>query len=141
MKKNLPLLLLLLTLSSARAQHTKIDSLLKLISIEKNDTSRAKVMNALCWEYGNIGEFEKALEYGNQALTFSKNHLATGNADLRKTFKRVWAAAYHNIGSAYHNQGVFDKALEYYRQGLLIRREIGIQSNIAWSLNNIGNVY
>ena len=78
-----------------------------------------------------IGQYEKAIEHYQQALTL-----------YRKLGIEVGIAVnLNNIGFVYDSWGQYDKAIEYYQQALTINRKLGNEDVIATILNNIGFVY
>lgn len=110
---------------------SKIDSLLTLLPKYNEDTSKAILLNKLCWEYKNIGNYDTAFHYGNAALQLAKQlNFQTGSAN-----------AYNNIGIIYWNQGNYEKALTNYLKALKILEETGNKKGIAFSYSNIGSVY
>jgi len=81
--------------------------------------------------YQNLGDYQKALDYYQQALTIDRKIGDKGGegADLM------------NIGVVYDNMGYYQKALDYYQQALTIDREIGYKRGEVDGLTNIGVVY
>ena len=119
------------------AQNRNIDSLLTLIAIDKSDTSKVKHLNRLSWEYINIGEFDRALKYGNKSLALAR-YIPTNN---RRGWSKGIATAYNMIGNIYYFKGNYSAALENYLAAIKIMEEIGDKKAIAASYNNIGNIY
>lgn len=117
--------------SNSSAQNHTIDSLTSFVKISKEDTTKVNTLNTLCREVKNTGDFQKANQYANDALSLSKK--------LR--FKKGEAKAYNNIGIIFDNQGDYENALKNYIIALKIREEIGDKTGIAGSYNNIGNIY
>jgi serine phosphatase RsbU (regulator of sigma subunit) len=119
------------------AQNAEIDSLLKVLPSQKNDTNKVKTLNQLSVQHRIIGSFEKALEFAGQALELSKN------VTVGKT--RGWpmgeGAALQYTGIVYANQGNYPEALKNFLASLQIREKIGDRRGVAISLNNMGNVY
>ena len=132
------------------AQNPKIDSLLTLLKTDKQDTNKVIHLNKVCWEYQLIGEYDKGLMYGKQALALCDRHAELVSAsDESETLKRVQgdalkkgkSQALNNIGVIYYNQGNYPEALKNYFAALKIREEIKDKKGIAASYNNIGNIY
>jgi tetratricopeptide (TPR) repeat protein len=113
------------------SQSVKTDSILQLLSTDKQDTTKVLHLIKLCWEYKNLGENEKGLTSGNEALKLSE----------KLHYKKGIAAALKNIGNIYHNQGAYDKALQTFISSLKIEQELGDKFEMATSYNNIGVIY
>jgi len=77
------------------------------------------------------GQFQKALENFQQALSISKQ--------INDRFRE--GRSLNNIGLVYDSLGQYNKALEFYQQSLRIRKEVRDQSGEGTTLNNIGVVY
>jgi len=133
--------------------------------------NEGKILGDLGGAYFNLSEFEKAIDYHQQALSISQeigdrqregNHL--GNlglvySDLGEVEKAIdyhqqalsisqeigdrqgEGAHLSNLGSAYFQLGELDKAIDYYQQSLVISQEIGDRQGEAIHLGNLGNVY
>jgi len=112
-------------------QHPAIDSLQKVLKTQKEDTNKVKTLTAICDEKSDIGEYEKARKYADEALALSE----------KIGFKRGAAVAYNRIGRIYLLISDFPKALEYYQKGLTICEQVGIKSGMALNLQGIGLVY
>jgi len=113
------------------AQNHNLDSLLSALKTSKEDTTKINILNSICREQKNIGDFEKANQYGNQALLLAK----------RLSFKKGEAKAYNNLGIIFESQGDAENALKNYMIALKIREEISDINGISGSYNNIGNIY
>jgi len=150
---------------------SKIDSLHTLLAKYNEDTTKAILLNKLCWEYKNIGNYDTAFLYGNEALQLAKQlNFQTGLADAYNNIgiiywyhgnyekaltnylkalkileetgsKKRIANFYSNIGGVYENQGNYEKSLNNYLKALKIRNEIGDKQGIAICYNGIGNIY
>jgi len=80
--------------------------------------------------YGSLGQYDKALNYFQQALTIRR--------DLGE---KSGEGAESNIGMVYDNLGQYDKALNSYQQALTIHRDLGDKRGEGKDLGNIGVVY
>ena len=73
-----------------------------------------------CFDAGSIiystGEYDKALEYHNKALTIRENVLGTDHPDT--------ATSYNQTGIVYNDKGEYDKALKYYNKALKISEKV-----------------
>ncbi len=153
------------------AQNRTIDSLLMVLKTEKPDTGKIIRLNQLTSEYKLIGDYEKGLKYGTEALglarklSFKKGIAQADNnigniylaqADYPKALdcylkalkvdeeiksKKGIAARFGNIGIVYFNQNEYPQALNYFFKALKMAEEIGDKTRIEIQLGNIGNVY
>ena len=149
---------------------TKGDSLAALLKAEQNDTSRALLLNQLCYEY-RYSFPDKALKYGEQAIALAQQLDLSEN--LAKAHKNIGivhyilgeyvkaiasytaslkiyqsinslegeANIYNNIGIIYRLQGNYPQALEHYLKSLTIDTKLGKKRGMAGSYNNIGAIY
>jgi tetratricopeptide (TPR) repeat protein len=115
----------------AFAQNPKIDSLLTLLKTDKEDTNKVKHLYKVCDLYRLVGNYDKGMANGKQALALAQN----------LNFKKGIAESYNNIGVIYYSQGNYPEALKNYFAALKIREEIGNKNSIATSYNNIGVIY
>ncbi|MDM8554850.1 CHAT domain-containing protein, partial [Desulfococcaceae bacterium HSG7] len=81
--------------------------------------------------YSNLGRYDEALTYHEQALAIKKE---IGD-------RRGMGISLNNIGAVYANLGRYDQALTYFEQALAIKKEIGDRRGEGTALNNIGRVY
>jgi CHAT domain-containing protein/Tfp pilus assembly protein PilF len=94
-----------------------------------NEQGAAIVINNIGWAYGQLGEYEKAIEYYTQVME-----------PFRKR-KNGFATLLSNIGVDYAKLYNFSKALEFHLQALELRPEKDDRDGRANSLNNIANCY
>ena len=113
------------------AQNKHIDTLIATIKTFKPDTNKVKYLNQLSLSYEYIGDFEKGLKCGTEALELA----------CKLNFKRGVAQASNNIGNIYYNYGSYPKALEYFFMSLKINEELKRKNGIIALLANIGNIY
>lgn len=113
------------------AQHTKIDSLQKLLNTAQTDTSQLKTLNVLVSEYINTGNYEQARKYAEQALQQAE----------KLKHKKGLATAFISIGNINMYQGNYEQALDNYSRSLAIQEEIGDQKGMATSYGNIGIIH
>ncbi|MDP1745013.1 MAG: tetratricopeptide repeat protein [Bacteroidota bacterium] len=116
---------------SSFAQNRQIDSLLTLLTTDRSDTSKVNHLITLCERYRNIGDYNKGLKYGNEALQLT-NLIAT---------KKYKASAYNNIGNIYYSKGNYSLALKNYTASLKINEVLKNKKDIAGSYLNIGIIY
>lgn len=138
------------------SQNPKIDSLKIVLNTHKEDTIQLAILKELCRETRKIGEFDKALEYGNKALIVGNNIINTSsNATKILVANNYLADVYNNIGIICWNQGNYDKAFEKYFLAIKIRENVialSSKSNnkelsktakkgLAATYNNIGLIF
>ena len=100
-------------------------------TLDKSDTVKVQLLNALSWELKNRGNYDKAKQYANDAF-----NIADKIDDKKGKMK-----AYNNIGSIYYNQGNYPEALKNHFASLKISEEIGNKSGIADAYSNVGTIY
>lgn len=113
------------------AQNSTIDSLLKVLKTQKNDTNKVKTTDKLCWNYIEIGEYSKALKYANAGLVLAKSI----------DYKKEIPIFYYDIGVILNNQANYAKALEYFLKSLNKYQEIKNKKGISSCYNVIGLIY
>ncbi|HEX7414623.1 MAG TPA: tetratricopeptide repeat protein [Bacteroidia bacterium] len=132
------------------AQNAKIDSLLNLLKTDKQDTNRVIHLNLLSIEYRNIGSYDTAAVFANQALAICNSPFEGGKGDvltdkqiasLTLAMTRGKAIAYNNLGNVNLFQGNYPKALDYFLKALKINEELKDKKGTAAVLGNIGLVY
>jgi two-component system, NtrC family, sensor kinase len=100
-------------------------------TLDKSDTLKVNILNALNWELQNRGNYEKAKQYANDALYIAD----------KIDFKKGKASAYNNAGVIFKAQGNYPEALKSQLLALKINEEIGNKIGIANAYGNIGNIY
>lgn len=90
---------------------------------------KAKLYNAIGWNFNLMERDDAALKYLKKAEIFAK---PLNNAQLL-------GLIVNNKGVVYRHFGKFDSALVYFQQSLAINREINNQRQVRFNLNNIGN--
>jgi class 3 adenylate cyclase/tetratricopeptide (TPR) repeat protein len=86
------------------------------------------VLNVKVFAYYRLGDFEAALNLGNQAL-----ELATEVGD-----KREIARSFNLIGNVHTILGSFGKVDDCYEQALALYQEVGDRSGVSSVFNNLG---
>ncbi len=171
--KYLMLQLLILSTGNIYAQlqgQGLIDSLLKSLPRQREDTIKVKVLEDLSFQYCFINTVE-GIKYGEQSLELATklgwdkgmggayNSIATNyaiKADYPRALgyyikalklyeqygdKQGSAALTCNIGNIYHYRSDYPKALAYYFKALKLYEGLGNKQGIANNLGNIGMVY
>lgn len=110
-----------------------------LIGVNPNHPNVAKSYNNLGAAYRTKGEYNKAIEYNNQALEIAlKIYESSPNHSLI-------ALSNYNVGLTYEEKGEYDKAIDYYNKALVTWLKAYESSpdnpNIAMSYNRLGDVY
>ncbi|MDO9185569.1 MAG: tetratricopeptide repeat protein [Bacteroidia bacterium] len=113
------------------SQQVKIDSLILVLKTAKEDSTKVNTLITLGRQYSNIGGYEHALKYAQQAFQLSEKLL----------YENGIGNAYNNIGEVYWNVGNFDKSLNHFNEALIIWKKIGNKKGMANSYNNLGLVY
>lgn len=84
--------------------------------------------------YEELGDYEKALQYGDREVNFFEK-----KGDLNRV-----ALASNNLGSYYRRRGDFDRALDYAESALniyLSKPDTNTSSNLIWSYGNLSKTY
>ncbi|OFX33146.1 MAG: hypothetical protein A2X08_11325 [Bacteroidetes bacterium GWA2_32_17] len=110
--------------------HRTIDSLIKVLHFQKNDTLKVITLSNLCAEYvGNNPKIAK--DYANQSLELSK----------KIDYKHGIAGAYNEFGLIYHDEGNFPLSLDYYLKSIKAHEENGDKYSANKVLTNIAVLY
>ncbi len=88
-------------------------------------------LNNIGTVYAYLGNYQKSLDYFQQALAIDKETGDKLNEGMYLT----------NIGKVYYELGYYSKALDYYQQALATDRELGDKYGEMVSLINIGLTY
>ena len=107
-----------------------IDSLLKELPKQKEDTNKVNLLTATSFAYYSINP-DEGIKYGQQALA-----LAT-----KLEWKKGIGNANNRLGTNYSTKSDYPKALEYFQEALKMFEEIGFKKGIASVSGNIGNIY
>ena len=70
--------------------------------------NRGLLLNNLGAAYDSLGEYQKAIDYYEQALSMDKEYYGERNPKV--------ATRLNNLGLAYDSLGEYQKAIEYYKQ-------------------------
>ncbi len=129
----------------AQSSNRQIDSLVTLLKTDKEDTNKVKHLIKLCQYRAMIGDYDKGLVYGKQALALataiSRGVEKSVTNPIYKTALKGISQSYNNIGNIYFDQGNYPESLKSHFEALKIRKEILDKSGMASSYNNIGNTY
>jgi tetratricopeptide (TPR) repeat protein len=113
------------------AQNPQIDSLKKLLFVEREDTQRVNEIAALSKQLILIGDFDSAMYYNQKANLLSS----------KIKFKKGLAVSYTYYGLIYFSKGNYHEAVKNYYLSLKLREELKDKAGIAATYHNLGNVY
>ena len=102
----------------------------KLVDHISSQTKRL-CLNQIGNSYGELGNFEKAIEYYQRALQFTRE-IGDRNGE---------GAALGSLGLAYDSLEQYERAVDLHRQHLTIAREIGDRRGEGAALGNLGIAY
>ncbi len=107
-----------------------IDSMLKELQKQKDDTGKAKILNSISSMYQNISN-EEGIKYGRQDSALC----------VKLGWKKGIAASFSVLGVHYWRKADYTKALQYYATALTIDEEIAYKKGVGTITGNIGIVY
>ncbi len=143
----------------------------KIFEKAKFDKGTAAVDNNLGMVYAKLGEYSKAVDYCERALTIFRKlgdtenefNTLTGLGNIYKGCRQYAKAVEHyekalaiatkynnlsakresltNLGNAYEHWGEYSKAVEHYQQALKIAEKLGDREGTGTILFNLGFVY
>ncbi|HEX6718002.1 MAG TPA: tetratricopeptide repeat protein [Pyrinomonadaceae bacterium] len=104
-------------------------------------TWEANVLYVMANDYVFLGEKQKALEFGNQAVQVSQIAAQEADKAERETAIKVQANALDILGRVHNELGDKKKALEYFNQALPLHKSIGNRAGELTSLTSISMSY
>lgn len=114
------------------AQNAHVDSLLKVLATQKEDTAKANTYYELSRTYlTELSDVKKVAEYAWKELALAQ----------KIPYKKGIAQAMTNIAITYRMTGNYEMALYYDRKALGLMQEIGNVKGESTSLLNIGLTY
>ena len=120
----------------------QIDSLYRIISLNKSDTSLASAYVGLA-EILYVSDIDTLERLSEKAMEIADRNLSkssTSNVE-KKAFRRALAAALNNIGYVHDIKGDIPQALEYYKKALNVQQMLGSKEGIAAAMNSIAYLY
>lgn len=108
----------------------ELDSLLKILPSDKEDTNKVRHLVFISEDYCLI-DYQKSLDYANQALNLSE----------KINYDRGIASSSFRISHAYYSMGNIQKAMDYKKKELKKWREMNFQIGICSSLGELGVFY
>lgn len=130
--------LLVLISNFTSAQELNIDSLKNLLKTKQHDTSKAYTLLYIAESTNSDTVYRK---YNQQALEIAEKNILTATGLELRTFLKIKASAFNNIGFDEATKGNLTIALNYYNQSLKIEQEIKNDLDLAFVLNNIADIY
>ncbi|MCF8450608.1 MAG: tetratricopeptide repeat protein, partial [Taibaiella sp.] len=133
------ILIILLTIScslftihcSAQLQgQALIDSMLKELSRQKEDTNKVNILDELSWSYIQTDP-DESKKYALQCIELA----------YRLNWKKGMAKANGTMAVFYYYKSDYPKALEYYKKQLPISEAIGDKKSTASAFSNIGMIF
>ena len=101
----------------------------------------ANVLYLMANDYIYLGEKQKALEYGNQAVQVSQIAVQEADKAEREFAIKAQANALDVLGRVHNELGDKKTALEYFNQALVLHKSLGNRAGQLTSLMNISMSY
>ena len=122
--------MLLFTINTKAQSRNELDSLLKVVDTEKEDSNRERTLSRIGSFYidNNPG---KALEYFERAAELAK----------KLNFTLRLANNYYDIGFCHLLKGDFDKSLLHYQQSAKLYEQLKDNRRLVNAFMSIGNVF
>jgi serine phosphatase RsbU (regulator of sigma subunit) len=115
-----------------------LDSLKKVLPLQKNDTLRLKVLNQLA-ENAPDGEWQM---FNGQMKQLSERLIKKNlTPPEKRNVLGYLAAALTNEGFDHRIKGEYDKALQKYEEGFRISEQLDDKNAMATSFNNMSTVF
>lgn len=130
MKRSLFLICTFLSATIAFSQQRKIDSLHQLLKQNLPDTSKLRVLARLAEIYRG-SKPDSGIFYGEKILAYAD----------KKEFNFYKAAASNSIGISRYIKAQYPEAIKAFKDYYLFSEKINDKKNMAFGLNNEGNVY
>ena len=107
-----------------------IDSLLKELPKQKEDTNKGRILQSISFAYRLINP-DEGINYGRQDSALAS----------KLQWKKEIGSADNSLGVNYQMKADYPKALQYFSLALQIFEEIGHKKSIGGVTSNIGTVY
>jgi serine phosphatase RsbU (regulator of sigma subunit) len=139
MKQRLTHITLLLCFISGLlySQTDQVDSLIQLLSKQKDDTNKLRTLNLIA-ELADEGVWQR---YNNEQGKLASKLQNSKDPQINKSAKRYLAASLNNTGFNNFQTGNLRAALNYFQKSLTLQKKIFDSTGIGQSLNNIAAVY
>lgn len=111
-------------------EQIRIDSMLKLLSEVKDDTSKVKLLNNISFIYFTVNP-EKGIHLGEQGQALAQ----------KLNWKKGLAGAYHSLGANYWAKHEILQAQNYYWKCLKLNEVLADKTGIAKSLHDLALIY
>ncbi len=122
------------------AAFRQIDSLLKVLKTEKDDTSKVKILNNLAYNFHSINP-DSTILLAQQAYILAAKLSASPIEDIKNAGEKEEAIAYVMEGTGYQAKSDFSTALVYDLKALKINEQTGNEQAQAKNFINIGTIY
>jgi tetratricopeptide (TPR) repeat protein len=122
------------------SQNRKIDSLLRVLRTQPNDTNRIFTLNALSWEIKNNNP-DSSLVVAGEALKLAGEFFEKGKGKEKTTGRRGMANVYLNSGWYNYMLGDFRNGLKNTGKALAIYTEINNRTGEAKAYGNMGSIF
>ena len=119
-----------LNLCTQAQQPAQLDSMLKVLAGEKEDTNKVKTLSRISQYYYNVNPL-KAFPYANQALALAE----------KIQWKKGIANLHNNLGLYICDTGNNALGRKHYEISYQLNLELGAKNNQVNNLNNIGRSY
>lgn len=128
MKKIFSLCFLVISLPAfSQEGRAFVDSLIKALPAQTNDTAKARLYNRIFSELSYVDV--------NEAMLYARTGLAHS---IKMKWPKGIAVFHNNIGMAFSGAGNFDSARNYYESALKAYEELGDKFNMTQTYNNMG---
>ncbi len=115
----------------AFSQNSKnLDSLLNVVKIAKDDTSKTNLLNKISTTYLET-DLEKSLDFAKRSLALSE----------KIGFKKGIANAYFLMGNICNYKAEHLEAANWFKRSLAIRKELSLMTDVGQTYSSIGYCY
>ncbi|MBL7921552.1 MAG: tetratricopeptide repeat protein [Bacteroidia bacterium] len=120
------------------AQDKTPETLISVLSVTKNDTTRLRLLS----ELSEVCEINQIKKYCNEIVSISEKKLAVVSEKNKiDLYNNYISGAYNNIGFFYSEINKYDTAAIYYLKALDIQKKILDSIGIATTFNNLGLIF
>ena len=127
------------TLGFSQNSTKTIDSLLNVLKLEKEDTTKINTLIKLSGKLSLNGKYAKAIHYANNALTICDKILS--NNPNNNEVLGIKARIFREFGYIYEDQSNIIRALEYHYESLAVDSTIKNSEGMLISMDNIVDLY
>jgi tetratricopeptide (TPR) repeat protein len=109
-----------------RAQHAYLDSCLRILPLQKEDTIKVRRLNSIAWEI-SFQDLQKGLDYIKQADSLSR----------KLGYEKSFATIDNTYGSIYTDLGMHNEAMVHLLHGIKIAEKYHEDHELANLLSNL----